>query len=248
MTTRLDILDFAGKRVLVVGGSSGIGNGIAHAFKDRGAQVHVWGTRPSRADYQDTRTSDLDGLDYMQVDVGNFEALQRLALPFDTLDVAVLSQGAVLYGREEFTLQGFQRVVNINLNSLMACAQKLHDCLAASKGALIIISSAGAFRSTIGNPAYCASKTGAVGLTKTLGQAWAREGIRVNGIAPGLVDTRLTQVTVANADRLAARLKNIPAGRLGTVEEMGNVALFLGSPMSQYIIGQTIVVDGGRTL
>jgi 3-oxoacyl-[acyl-carrier protein] reductase len=248
MTTGSDILDFTAKRVLVVGGSSGIGNGIARAFKDRGAQVCVWGTRASRADYQDTKASDLSGLEYMQVDVGNLEALDALDLPFDTLDVAVLSQGAVLYGREEFEPLAFQRVVNINLNSLMGCAHKLHDCLAATQGSLIIISSAGAFRSTIGNPAYCASKSGAVALTKTLGQAWAREGIRVNGIAPGLVDTRLTQVTVSNPERLAGRLKNIPLGRLGTVEEMGNVALFLGSALSRYIIGQTIVVDGGRTL
>jgi 3-oxoacyl-[acyl-carrier protein] reductase len=242
------MLNFDGKRVLVVGGSSGIGNGIARAFKDRGAEVHVWGTRASPDDYQDAATSNLDGLHYRQVDVGNFDAMQSLALPFDTLDVAVLSQGAVLYKKGEFTLKGFQHVVNINLNSLMACAEKLHDSLAATKGSLIIISSAGAFRSTIGNPAYCASKSGAVALTRTLGQAWAREGIRVNGIAPGLVDTRLTQVTVSDPDRLAERLKGIPVGRLGTVEEMGNVALFLGSPMSHYVIGQTIVVDGGRTL
>jgi 3-oxoacyl-[acyl-carrier protein] reductase len=248
MTSSVNLLNFAGKRVLVVGGSSGIGNGIARAFKERGAEVHVWGTRARAADYQDAATSRLDGLQYMQVDVGDFAAIQGLALPFDTLDVAVFSQGAVLYKKGEFTLKGFQHVVNINLNSLMACAEKLHDSLAATKGALIIISSAGAFRSTIGNPAYCASKSGAVALTKTLGQAWAREGIRVNGIAPGLVDTRLTQVTVSDPDRLAERLKGIPLGRLGTVEEMGNVALFLGSPMSQYLVGQTIVVDGGRTL
>src|ERR1700722_4993554 len=129
-----------------------------------------------------------------------------LFLPFETLDVAVFSQGAVLYKRAEFTMKGFKHVVDINLNSLMACAEKLHDALAPLKGALIIISSAGAYRSTIGNPAYCASKTGAVGLTKALGQAWAREGIRVNGIAPGLVDTRLTQFTVSDPGRLAGRL------------------------------------------
>jgi 3-oxoacyl-[acyl-carrier protein] reductase len=248
MTSSVDMLNFDGKRVLVVGGSSGIGNGIARAFKDRGAEVHVWGTRANRADYQDAAASNLDSLHYMQVDVGNFESIERLTLPFEALDVAVLSQGAVLYKKGEFALKGFRHVVDINLNSLMACAEKLHDSLAATKGALIIISSAGAFRSTIGNPAYCASKSGAVALTKTLGQAWAREGIRVNGIAPGLVDTRLTQITVSNPDRLTERLKGIPVGRLGTVEEMGNVALFLGSPMSHYIIGQTIVVDGGRTL
>ena len=82
----------------------------------------------------------------------------------------------------------------------------------------------------------------------TLAQAWARQGIRVNGVAPGLVDTKLTKVTIANEERLRERLEGIPAGRLGTPQEMADACLFLASPMASYIYGQTLLVDGGRTL
>ena len=130
----------------------------------------------------------------------------------------------------------------------MACALKFEAMLKASKGSLITVSSTAAFHSTRGNPAYNASKAGVVGLTRTLGDAWSRAGIRVNGIAPGLVDTKLTKVTTANPQRLEASLKGIPMGRLGTPQDMAGVALFLASPLAAYVVGQTIPVDGGLIL
>ena len=241
-------LDFSGRTVLVVGGSSGIGNGIARAFLAQGAVVHVWGTRPSAADYHVAEGSDLSGLHYAPVDVTDSAALERHAPAFDRLDVLVLSQGTVLYRRGEFTAAGFAQVVQLNLNSLMHCAQKFHPLLKASKGSLITISSTAAFHATRGNPAYNASKAGAVGLTRTLGQAWAADGIRVNGIAPGLVDTKLTKVTTDNPARLKSSLDAIPAGRLGTPQDMAGVALFLASPLAAYVYGQTLPVDGGLIL
>lgn len=102
--------------------------------------------------------------------------------------------------------------------------------------------------STRGNPAYNASKTGAFGLTRTLGEAWARDGIRVNGIAPGLVETKLTRITTEHPKRLEGALRAIPLGRLGTPQDMANVALFLASPMASYMLGQTLLVDGGMLL
>lgn len=246
-TALLNPLDYSGKTVLVVGGSSGIGNGIAQAFRRHGAQVHVWGTRAGAADYRAEEGSDLDGLAYCRVDVGDFAAVQAAPAP-DPLDVLVLCQGTVAYGREEFQVETFRRIIDINLNSLMACAQKFRDALAARKGSLITISSVGGLRATRGNPAYAASKAGAIHLTATLAQAWAHKGIRVNGVAPGLVATKLTRVTIDNPDRLKERLDGIPAGRLGTAEDMAGACLFLASPLASYVIGQTIAVDGGRTL
>lgn len=244
----MDPLDFGGKIVLVAGGSSGIGNGIARAFNDRGAEVHVWGTRARAEDYADEEGSDLQDLHYAQMDVSDFAAIDAFIPPFSRLDVLVLSQGTVLYKRAEFQMTGWQRVMDVNLNSLMACAAKFHDLLAASRGSLITVSSTAAYHATRGNPAYNASKTGVVGLTRTLGQAWAPDGIRVNGIAPGLVDTKLTKVTTQDPKRLEASLRSIPAGRLGLPEDMAGVALFLASPLASYICGQTIPVDGGLIL
>jgi 3-oxoacyl-[acyl-carrier protein] reductase len=241
-------LDFSGKQVLVVGGSSGIGNGIAQAFRTRGAQVTVCGTRPSAADYSAEEGSELGGLDYMRLDVSDARAIETFKPSFDRLDVLVLAQGAVIYRRGEFEMAGFRRVVEVNLMSLMACATRFHPVLREAKGALIIVSSTAAYHSTMGNPAYNASKTGAVGLTRTLGEAWAEDGIRVNGIAPGLVDTKMTKVTTSNPKRLEGALARIPLKRLGTPEDMAGAALFLASPLSSYIVGQTIVVDGGLIL
>ena len=241
-------LDFSGKNVLVVGGSSGIGNGIAQAFRARGARVTVFGTRERAADYSRDEGSDLEGLDYVRLDVSDGRAIEQFEPSFATLDVLVLAQGAVIYGRGEFEIAGFRRVIEVNLISLMACAQKFHPMLRAARGSLIIVSSTAAFHATKGNPAYNASKTGALGLTRTLGQAWADDGIRVNGIAPGLVDSKMTRVTTANPKRLEASLARIPLKRLGTPADMAGAALFLASPLASYIVGQTIVVDGGLVL
>src|ERR1700760_690794 len=95
-------LDFSGKQVLVVGGSSGIGNGIAQAFRAKGARVAVCGTRAGAADYAAEQGSHLDGLDYAQLDVSNADAIEAFNPPFDGLDVLVLAQGAVIYRRGEF--------------------------------------------------------------------------------------------------------------------------------------------------
>lgn len=241
-------LDFGGKSVLVVGGSSGIGNGIARDFLDRGAQVHVWGTRPNAQDYATVDGSNLDGLGYTCVDVSSPETVAATPLPFDILDVVVLSQGIVLYKRQEFDMAGWTKVMNVNINSLMACATLCYQPLMASGGSLIIISSVSGFIAARGNPAYAASKAGAVGLVRTLGEAWAADGIRVNGIAPGFVETKITTVTTEHPKRREMTLGAIPTGRFGTPADMAGAAAFLASPLASYVIGQTLIVDGGLSL
>ncbi|MHB1700336.1 MAG: SDR family NAD(P)-dependent oxidoreductase [Acidobacteriaceae bacterium] len=241
-------LDFSGKTVLVVGGTSGIGNAIAQAFRGKGSEVHVWGTRASADAYSDSPDSDLTALHYGQVDLSDPESIKRHQPGFDKLDVLVLSQGVVLYDRAEFRPDNFRKVIEVNLNSVMDCCARFYGMLKASAGSVIVISSSSAFHSTRGNPAYGASKTGAMGLTRNLGDAWATEGIRVNGIAPGMVPTKMTKVTTDYPKRVAAICSQIPLGRLGRTDEVAGVALFLASPLASYIIGQTIPVDGGLTL
>jgi 3-oxoacyl-[acyl-carrier protein] reductase len=237
-------LNFGGKTALVVGGSSGIGNAIAQSFRANGADVHVWGTRDP-TEYIATEGSDLSGLRYSRVDVSVAEAVEAWQPPFSRLDVLVLSQGTALYGQKEFETAGFREVLEVNLTSLMTCCTKFRGALKVAAGTVIIISSTAAYHATYGNPAYNASKAGAVGLTRTLGMAWARDGVRVNGIAPGLVATKLTQVTTEHPDRLNRTLARIPLKRPGTPHEIASVALFLASPLASYIVGHTIIVDGG---
>ncbi|MCC6480227.1 MAG: SDR family oxidoreductase [Sphingomonadaceae bacterium] len=240
--------DFTGRNILVVGGSSGIGNGIAHGFADRGARVHVWGTRANAADYDPADGSDLAGLGYSCVDAGDPDAIEAAPAPFDRLDVLVLCQGTVVYKRGEFERPGWDRVMAVNLDSLMHIARKFKPQLLESRGSVIIVSSISGLKANIGNPAYAASKAGAISLTKTLGQAWGPEGIRVNGLAPGLVDTKLTKVTTQSPERLAGALANIPQRRMGLPADMAGAAIFLASPLASYVTGHTLIVDGGLSL
>lgn len=241
-------LDFSQRRVLVVGGSGGIGNGIAHGFRERGAEVHVTGRRPDEGDYLEAEDSDFTGLTYHQLDVTDRDAAARLAAQLGAVDVLVLCQGAVRYGREEFEREGWDAVINVNLNSVMDCARAFHHGLAQRQGSIIIVSSTGAFHAMIGNPAYGASKAGAASLVGSLAQAWAREGIRVNGIAPGFVPTKMTRITTENDKRREGAIARIPLARMGTPQDMAGAALFLASPLASYITGQSLIVDGGLSL
>lgn len=243
-----DDTDFSGKTVLVVGGSSGIGNGIAHGFRERGARVHVWGTRADPSEYDAADGSDLAGLGYTCVDVGDPDAIDAAPLPFDSLDVLVLCQGTVVYKRGEFERPGWDRVMAVNIDSVMHCSRKFKPQLLDTRGSVIVVSSISGLKANIGNPAYAASKAAAISLTKTLGQAWGPEGIRVNGLAPGLVDTKLTKVTTQNPDRLAGALANIPQRRMGLPADMAGAAIFLASPLASYVTGHTLIVDGGLSL
>ncbi|UZW58336.1 SDR family oxidoreductase (plasmid) [Sphingobium sp. JS3065] len=240
-------LNFSGNTVLVVGGSSGIGNGIAQGFRACGATVHVWGTRPSADDYRGIDGSDLGGLSYTQVDVSSANAIAAAPLPGGPINVLVQSQGAVRYRRQEFEMDGWQEVIDINLSSIMQIAMRCEDAIKAAGGSMIIVSSVGAFTGLHGNPAYAASKAGAVSLVKTFAKAWAADGVRVNGLAPSLVDTKMTKVTMDNPERRARSLAEIPLNRFGTIEEMAGVALFLASPLAGYVTGQTVIADGGMT-
>lgn len=241
-------LDFSEKRVLVVGGSSGIGNGIAHGFRTHGAEVHVWGTRSAASDYSAEEGSDLEGLHYAQLNVADFDALTAYEPPFGSLDVLVQSQGFVRYKQAEYDKPGWDDVMDININSVMHTATKFKPMLSEAKGSMVIVSSVSGLQGNIGNPAYAASKAAAISLTKTLGQAWARDGIRVNGLAPGLVPTKLTAVTTDNEQRAQAFMRSIPLRRMGTPEEMAGAAMFLASPLASYVQGHTLIADGGLTL
>ena len=254
----IDDTNFSGQRVLVVGGSSGIGNGIAQAFRQRGAEVHVWGTRPRADDYAGDDGCDLSGLHYTGVDVGDPDQIAHAPQPGGegaTLDVLVLCQGTVVYQRGEFERAGWDRVMAVNLDSLMHCSRRFKPALLPSGGPtgreggkIIIVSSIAGLGANVGNPAYAASKAGAISLTRTLGVAWAPDGIRVNGLAPGLVDTKLTKITTQHPKRLEDALATIPARRLGTPADMAGAVLFLASPLGAYMAGQTIACDGGLSL
>ena len=237
-------LDYSGKTVLVIGGTSGIGNGIAQGFRKAGAKVQVTGTRGSAGDYSD---SDMEGLAFHSLDVSDRDALDAFEWP-ETLDVVVLCQGIARYGREEFTRKGWDAVMEVNLDSLLDCANATRQKLADTGGSLLIISSIGGYRGLVGNPAYGASKAGAISMVKSLGVAFAAEGIRVNGIAPGYVHTKINDAFLSDEKTQKHIISTTPRGRLGLPEDMAGAALFLASPLADYVVGQTISVDGGLSV
>jgi 3-oxoacyl-[acyl-carrier protein] reductase len=145
-------------------------------------------------------------------------------------------------------MDGWRHVIDVNLNGVMRCCLRFHDLLAASQGSIIQVASMASFHATRGNPAYSASKGGLRTLTMTLAEAWARDGIRVNAIAPGFVESKLTRVSRDNPAIYEASVKNTPLGRWGEPEEMGGVCLFLASTLASYVTGVTIPVDGGAGL
>jgi len=237
-----EALNFTGKQVLVTGGSDGIGLAIARAFREAGARVTVTGTR-SRESYE----ADFTGLAYEIVDVTNPASVDRVAEAVTALDVLINCVGTVLYREQEFTREGFERVVSVNLSGVMHLCTGFKDALAQRQGCIVNVDSAVARIAAAANPAYSASKAGLVHLTAALAARWGRAGLRVNGIGPGLVPTKLTANQMSS--EAEARFRRIaPLGRMGTPEDIAGVALFLASPLASYVTGQSLAVDGGVTV
>ena len=235
-------LDFSGKQVLVTGGSDGIGLGIARAFLDAGAAVTITGTREATS-----YDNDFTGLAFIQLNVAEQESVEDLARRIDRLDVLVNSVGTVIYGSGEFERDGFEKVVAVNLTGIMHLCTALKDKLAQPGGCIVNLDSVTAHQAARNNPAYSASKAGLLHLNRVLAMKWGKLGIRVNGIGPGVVPTKITanQTSDEMVEMMNAKL---PLGRLGTPDDMAGVALFLASPLAAYVTGQSIPADGGLGL
>ncbi len=239
----MSVFDFAGKTVLVTGGSTGIGNAAARMFLTAGARVIVTGTRATAADYAGS-DGNLAGLEYHRLDQGDRDAVAAFDPGVERLDALVIAGAKVAYRRQEFEIETFADVLATNLTGPMQVATKFRPRLA-GQGSITFIGSVASFRGTIGQPAYSASKGGLLTLTKTLAQAFARDAIRVNLVAPGLVRSKMTAVTWENPERLAATERQVPLARIGEPDDVAGAILFLASPLASYITGTSLVIDGG---
>jgi NAD(P)-dependent dehydrogenase (short-subunit alcohol dehydrogenase family) len=227
---------------LVVGGTSGIGRAIAEAFAGEGNRVTVTGL----AD-EDVRQADRAPLKAVQLDVTNAEQVEALLASFTQLDVLVNSAGTIRRG-EEHEAAVFAEVIDVNLNGMMRTCSAAKRLLIGSRGCVINIASMLSFFGSGAAPAYSASKGGVAQLTKSLAIAWAPQGVRVNAIAPGWIETALTAPLVANESRRNAILARTPLGRWGQPVDVAGAALFLASPAAAFITGVVLPVDGGYSI
>jgi NAD(P)-dependent dehydrogenase (short-subunit alcohol dehydrogenase family) len=249
-TSRL--FDLNGRVSIVTGASSGLGARFAQVLAGAGATV-VCAAR--RADRLDQLASTGPGLVAVPVDVTDDAARQSLVTTtlerFGRIDVLVNNAGggATIPALDE-TLSKFRSTLELNLVSVFDLSRLVAPDMAARGGGSIIniASTMGLVASApIPNASYCASKGAVVNMTRELGCQWARQGVRVNAIAPGFFPSEMTEPMETDERVQAYVRRNCPMGRFGTEAELDGVMLFLASDASTYCTGQVLTIDGGWT-
>jgi len=234
---------FNGRQILVVGGTSGIGLGAALAFQSLGARVVATGaSEAERA--RAAAMLDITGIDFSALDVRNSTAITNVVARLQRLDVLINAAG-VIRRDDEHDPEVFADVLAVNLTGTMRVCSAAKPKLVEAHGCVINVASMLTFFGGARVPAYSASKGGIGQLTKSLAAAWAREGVRVNAVAPGWIATPLTQALQDDPERSGPILSRTPMGRWGTPEEVAGAALFLASPAARFVTGAILAVDGG---
>ena len=251
MSGILDKFSLVGKKAIVTGGARGLGNGIAQGLHEAGAEVLIVDVLPDVHQASETMNDGTAAVHALQADLSGKEnvvaAFEKSMELLGGVDILVTAAG--IQHRQiavDFDEAQWERVLNINLSSvfyLCQCAGK--HMLEKKSGHIINVASMLAFFGGVMVPAYAASKAGVAQMTMALSNEWAGEGVCINAIAPGYMETALTATMRQYPQQVEDITRRIPAGRWGTQEDVKGVCVFLASEASNYITGSVIAVDGG---
>lgn len=243
--------DLSNTHALIVGASRGMGRSIATTFLDNGADVAI--AARSKDDLEEIATNRGENCLPVECDVRDMnsieEAVATVTSEFNDLDVVVNSAGVLTRGPlHEASERDLKFVVDVNLLGSLRLSKAVLPSLMETGGSLVHITSEAGSRGVENLPAYCASKGGVNTLVKQLAVEYGPHGVSVNAIAPGTTKTSMNE-TVREEDPswVKDRAENIPLDRLGTLDDVSNVALFLASDVSEYVSGEIIHIDGGAT-
>ncbi|MGP2522398.1 SDR family NAD(P)-dependent oxidoreductase [Pantoea ananatis] len=246
---------FEGKVVLITGGAHGIGKAIAKQFAGRGAHTVIadYNEANGRQTAEELTSENVTSL-FVRTDVSDPQAMadarDTVFATFGRIDILVLNAGVAFANKvSDISFEEWNKTLSINLTGLFNTVKAFYDDFLTNQGAIVYISSGSALSGTGGGVSYPASKAGGEGLIRGLAKELGPRGVNVNAIAPRLIDTgEMMRVNYPTQADLDAVLEKIPVRRLGTVDDVANLAVFLADKSNSYIHGQTILMDGGRTI
>jgi 2-deoxy-D-gluconate 3-dehydrogenase len=244
------LFDLTGRVAIVTGANTGIGQGIAVALAEAGADVALVGRTPAEETASQVRAAGRRAL-VVDADLSTVAPIagvvETVVRELGGLDILVNNAGIIRRADAvDFTEEDWDAVVDTNLKSVFfLCQAAGRHMIAQGRGKIINIASMLSFQGGIRVPSYTASKSGVAGLTKLLANEWAAKGVNVNAIAPGYIATNNTAALQGDETRNRQILERIPAGRWGAPGDLGGAAVFLASTASDYVQGHVLAVDGG---
>lgn len=245
------MFNLKGKGAIVTGANTGLGQGMAVALAEAGADLALVGRSSPDETMEKVRALGRKA-HVISADLGSAEGVEDIVADakaaLGSVDILVNNAGIIKRNDSiDFTFEEWDSVMNVNLRTVFFLSQAVaREMIAAGKGGKIInIASMLSYQGGIRVPSYTASKSGVAGLTKILANEWAKHGINVNAIAPGYFATNNTAALQADETRNKEILGRIPAGRWGDPTDLGGAVVFLSSRASDYVQGITLPVDGG---